>query len=117
MLVSTETTILGSGAFGQVVKGKYKGQDVAIKTIDSSAMNAGAFRSLLSELKIMSCLGKHEQVMQLVGAITSNIKQGEVYLILEYCAHGSAIDYIRERREDFVSFLSDDKTAYIHTST
>ena len=100
------TLILGSGAFGQVVKGSYRGSPVAIKTLkNNGSQSANYLRSLLGELKVMSYLGSHPNLVALIGAITRNIKRGEVYLIFEYCSNGNAHSFVRGHRENFVNML------------
>ncbi|CAG7820097.1 unnamed protein product [Allacma fusca] len=58
--------------------------------------------ALLSELKIMSFVGKHDNIVELVGANTERIKKQVVYLIYEFCENGNVSEYIRARREVFV---------------
>ncbi len=78
-----EHDILGSGAFGLVLRGKLSGhpEEVAIKTIKPfSAISY--FKALLSELKIMVYIGKHENVVTLIGAYTGKIKESKLPSIL-----------------------------------
>ena len=103
----TDSTVLGSGAFGQVVKGTYHERPVAIKMLKSNASsNADYLRSLLGELKVMSYLGSHPNLVGLVGAVTRDIKKGEAYLIFEYCSNGNAHKFVRRHRDNFVNLLT-----------
>ena len=68
--------MLGSGEFGTVFKGTvYESRDVAIKMVKPD-MDKAFTKALLSELKIMIYLGRHENVLELVGAYTSKLRQG-----------------------------------------
>ena len=99
----TGSTVLGSGAFGQVVKGTYQGKEVAIKMLkNNSSQSPEYLRSLLGELKVMSYLGNHPNLVGLIGAITRNIKRGEAFLIFEYCPNGNVHKFLRDHRECFV---------------
>lgn len=62
------------GQFGQVLKGSVGSLPVAVKTTKPSS-DVIYFRSLLSELKILQFLGTHENIVNLVGANTRNIKR------------------------------------------
>ena len=107
MLHLSDSTILGSGNFGQVLKGSYKGSPVAIKMLkNNSSKNADYLRSLLGELKVMSYLGSHPNLVELIGATTRNIKGGEVYRIFEYCSNGNAHKFVRNHRNNFVDLLA-----------
>ena len=68
--------------------------------------SAEYLRSLLGELKVMSYLGSHPNLVELVGAITKNIKRGEIYLIFEYCSNGNAHNFVRNHRECFVDIFA-----------
>ena len=95
-----------------MVKGGYRGSPVAIKMAKSSARsNVDYLRSLLGELKVMSYMGQHPNLVQLIGAITVNIKHGEVYIVTEYCANGNAQKFVRGRRDAFVNLVDAEATA------
>ena len=70
---------MGSGAFGVVMKAEAQGiidseqtTTVAVKMVRRSA-DPTNIRALASELKIMIHLGKHLNVVNLLGACTNNI--------------------------------------------
>lgn len=72
---------LGSGEFGVVLKAKAQGicenetvTTVAVKMVRRTT-NATYVRALASELKIMVHLGKHLNVVNLLGACTKNISK------------------------------------------
>lgn len=74
---------LGVGQFGRVVKAQFsdsqKGDDektVAVKMVRSRA-NVSAMEALVSEMKIMSYLGSHLNVVNLIGACTKGISRGK----------------------------------------
>lgn len=80
-------TPLGKGAFGEVWKGIARGilqheeeTVVAVKMVNKVTfdINNEMMRSLISELKIMVHLGKHLNVVNLLGAVTPNILQRNV---------------------------------------
>lgn len=57
------------------VKGITEGEDcttVAVKTVKPNA-DESHFRALITELKIMANLGKHFNVVNLIGACTKNL--------------------------------------------
>jgi len=76
-----ENDVLGSGAYGIVFRGKLVGypDEVAIKTMKPHS-TLSYFKALLSELKIMVYLGKHENVIHLIGAYTGRIKESKYAL-------------------------------------
>ena len=76
---------------------------MAIKMLKNNAsQNADYLRSLLGELKVMSYLGSHPNLVKLLGAMTAKIKAGEVYLVFEFCSKGNAHKFVRAQREHFV---------------
>ncbi|XP_078003191.1 receptor-type tyrosine-protein kinase FLT3 isoform X7 [Phascolarctos cinereus] len=96
--------VLGSGAFGKVMNATAYGISetgvsiqVAVKMLkeksDSSEKDA-----LMSELKMMTHIGSHENIVNLLGACTLS---GPIYLIFEYCCHGDLLNYLRSKREKF----------------
>ena len=57
---------------------------VAVKTLHRN-VPIKYFKALLSELKILAFIGAHDNVANLVGACTANIKSLELYIAVEYC--------------------------------
>ncbi|CAI8051711.1 Tyrosine-protein kinase BTK, partial [Geodia barretti] len=84
---------LGSGQFGRVVAGKWKGKiDVAIKMMKEGAMNEEDF---IEEAKVMKNF-QHENLVKLYGVCTA---QGPVFIIQELMSQGCLLQYIRNRKE------------------
>ena len=90
-----------------MVEGIYEGNPIAIKMLNKINVTSSAeyFKSLLGELKVMSYLGNHPNLVALVGAITANMKEGEVFLIFEFCSKGNAHKFVRNHRDSFVDLL------------
>uniref|UniRef100_F6XAD2 receptor protein-tyrosine kinase n=1 Tax=Monodelphis domestica TaxID=13616 RepID=F6XAD2_MONDO len=96
---------LGSGAFGQVVEATAHGlshsqatMKVAVKMLKSTARSSEK-QALMSELKIMSHLGPHLNIVNLLGACT---KGGPIYIITEYCRYGDLVDYLHRTKHTFL---------------
>ncbi|KAM9728608.1 macrophage colony-stimulating factor 1 receptor 2-like isoform 2-T2 [Menidia menidia] len=98
--------ILGSGAFGKVVEATAFGLEtdkratrVAVKMLKPSA-HSEEREALMSELKILSHLGYHDNIVNLLGACTQG---GPMLMITEYCSHGDLLNFLRAHAQDFVS--------------
>uniref|UniRef100_A0A8C6RVU7 Receptor-type tyrosine-protein kinase FLT3 n=1 Tax=Nannospalax galili TaxID=1026970 RepID=A0A8C6RVU7_NANGA len=96
--------VLGSGAFGKVMNATAYGISntgvsiqVAVKMLKEKA-DSSEREALMSELKMMTHLGHHENIVNLLGACTLS---GPVYLIFEYCCYGDLLNYLRSKREKF----------------
>lgn len=76
---SDKAMLLGSGAFGSVYKGHIDGlvNDVAFKMTHPDCP-ISALKGLLSEIKILIYLGKHENIVSICGAYTSEIRNGNI---------------------------------------
>ncbi|XP_077465235.1 platelet-derived growth factor receptor beta [Stigmatopora argus] len=101
---------LGSGAFGRVVEATAYGlahsrssTKVAVKMLKSTARRSET-QALMSELKIMSHLGPHLNVVNLLGACT---KQGPLYLVTEYCRYGDLVDYLHRNKYTFLQYYAE----------
>uniref|UniRef100_A0AAR5P7W8 receptor protein-tyrosine kinase n=2 Tax=Dendroctonus ponderosae TaxID=77166 RepID=A0AAR5P7W8_DENPD len=99
---------LGSGAFGVVMKAVAKGiiarepsTIVAVKMVKKNA-DQSYIKALASELKIMVHLGKHINVVNLLGACTKNVAKRELFVIVEFCRFGNLQNYIYKHRENFI---------------
>ncbi|XP_043209365.1 vascular endothelial growth factor receptor 1-like isoform X2 [Amphibalanus amphitrite] len=100
---------IGSGAFGRVVKADAIGltadqqrTTVAVK-MPKSGSDPDQIRSLMSELKIMIQLGKHLNVVNLLGAVTKHAAQGEFMVMVEYCRHGNLHQYLHRHKNSFIN--------------
>nr|XP_028599273.1 tyrosine-protein kinase CSK isoform X2 [Podarcis muralis] len=82
--------IIGKGEFGDVMLGDYHGNKVAVKCIKNDA-TAQAF---LAEASVMTQL-RHSNLVQMLGVIVE--EKGGLYLVTEYMAKGSLVDYLRSR--------------------
>uniref|UniRef100_A0A8C0T4N7 Receptor-type tyrosine-protein kinase FLT3 n=2 Tax=Canis lupus familiaris TaxID=9615 RepID=A0A8C0T4N7_CANLF len=96
--------VLGSGAFGKVMNATAYGISktgvsiqVAVKMLKEKA-DSSEREALMSELKMMTHLGNHENIVNLLGACTLS---GPIYLIFEYCCYGDLLNYLRNKREKF----------------
>lgn len=100
--------ILGAGAFGKVVEATAYGlgkednvMRVAVKMLKASA-HSDEREALMSELKILSHLGHHQNIVNLLGACTYG---GPVLVITEYCCLGDLLNFLRQKAETFVNFV------------
>ncbi|MBN3295990.1 KITA factor, partial [Amia calva] len=96
--------ILGSGAFGKVVEATAYGMSkadtvmtVAVKMLKPSA-HATEKEALMSELKVLSYLGHHMNIVNLLGACTVG---GPTLVITEYCCFGDLLNFLRRKRDMF----------------
>lgn len=110
MRIIDNNNCLGSGAFGKVYRGTVYREDVevnvAVKTIKDlpSRGNHGfvlALKGLLSEVKILSHIGNHNNIISLVGANTENLRKGQAYVFLELCDGGSLKAYLQAQKVSF----------------
>uniref|UniRef100_A0A672NVR7 Fibroblast growth factor receptor n=1 Tax=Sinocyclocheilus grahami TaxID=75366 RepID=A0A672NVR7_SINGR len=94
---------LGEGCFGQVVMGEAIGlhkdkpnriTKVAVKMLKSDATEKD-LSDLISEMEMMKMIGKHKNIINLLGACTQN---GPLYVIVEYASKGNLREYLRARR-------------------
>ncbi|XP_003380939.1 putative protein kinase domain protein [Trichinella spiralis] len=114
---------LGSGAFGAVYKGKIIGRilgnrlsnsvlaenwtkmedcDVAIKMLPEYA-DESAKSDFRKEINLMKQVGYHEKLVNMLGCITA---EEPLCLIVEYCAQGDLLHYLRDRRKYMVQLES-----------
>ena len=111
--------ILGKGNFGAVYEGEvfgllYPGSrtKVAIKTIDGEA-TLTHINCFLTEIKIMSNLDFHCNLVNMVGCHTFNLKENNgAWLILEYCNEKDLLRFVVQNRRKFnESFKTSSKDA------
>ena len=59
-------------------------------------------KALMSELKIMMHLGKHLNIVNLLGACTKGLARKELCVIVEYCRFGNLQKYLLQHRHHFI---------------
>ncbi|TSQ81042.1 Tyrosine-protein kinase ITK/TSK [Bagarius yarrelli] len=107
---------LGSGQFGLVLEGVWRGVKVAVKTIREGAMSEEDFKE---EAKIMMKVF-HSKLVRLYGVVT---QQSPMYLVFEFLENGCLTDFLRSRKgcvsqEIFLSMCVDvsEAMAYLESS-
>uniref|UniRef100_A0A670YEK6 receptor protein-tyrosine kinase n=1 Tax=Pseudonaja textilis TaxID=8673 RepID=A0A670YEK6_PSETE len=107
--------ILGAGAFGKVVEatayGLFKPDGttrVAVKMLKSSA-HFTEKEALMSELKVLSYLGNHINIVNLLGACTIG---GPTLVITEYCCYGDLLNFLRRKRDSFICQRPEETAVY-----
>lgn len=106
---------LGAGAFGKVVEATAYGMSkadtvmtVAVKMLKPSA-HATEKEALMSELKVLSYLGNHINIVNLLGACTIG---GPTLVITEYCCFGDLLNFLRRKRDSFFLFKDGEDSSY-----
>lgn len=105
--------ILGQGAFGRVMKAEAIGigdsQDVVIVAVKmvKDCTDKEQMMALLSELKILIHIGQHLNIVNLLGAVTKDIRFGELYVIVEYCHFGNLRSYLLKHKDTFKDTMED----------
>ncbi|CAG7676356.1 unnamed protein product [Allacma fusca] len=102
---------LGSGTFGKVVKGHIGFLAVAIKISKSSSESLMYVKCLLKEIKIMSYVGNHPNIVNLFGACTSKLEKNEVFVIMEFCERGDLHSILTKGRENFIDLFETSSVA------
>lgn len=106
--------ILGSGNFGAVYKGEATGlfypgskTPVAMKTIND-VTNHNDTDCFLVEIKILSDIKYHCNLVNMVGTYTTSIREtGEVWMLLEYCELGDLKHFVTNNRNSFQNTFED----------
>ena len=96
---------IGKGNFGEVYKGAILGLNitVAIKSITANQTNEQEFAGVLDEIKIMSHVDPHLNLVSMVGACTSDFKDcGQIWIVLEFCQFGNLKEYLRNHEDEIL---------------
>ncbi|TSK98454.1 Receptor-type tyrosine-protein kinase FLT3 [Bagarius yarrelli] len=101
---------LGSGAFGMVMQATAYGiskpgvsMQVAVKMLKEKHQTVEK-EALMSELKMLTYIGHHVNIVNLLGACTGT---GPIYLIFQFCQYGDLLNYLKKNREHFCKSLTD----------
>ncbi|KAK5878335.1 hypothetical protein CesoFtcFv8_023747 [Champsocephalus esox] len=103
---------LGEGCFGQVVLAEAVGIDknkptrltkVAVKMLKADATEKD-LSDLISEMEMMKMIGKHKNIINLLGACTQD---GSLYVVVEFASQGNLREVLRSRRPPGLEYWSD----------
>lgn len=86
-----KNNLIGSGQFGDVFEGMYRGQKVAIKTLKD--VKGDAIDQFLLEADTMTRL-RHKNLVQLIGVCTQG---SPIMIVSEFMGKGCLLDYLRSR--------------------
>jgi serine/threonine protein kinase len=98
---------LGQGHYGEVWEACWTNREtrkrirVAMKTPkDSRIMTKKEFDSQIysirKEIEVLTYVGKHEYVLQLIGAVTNNPEN--IRMVTEFCEFGSLQDFLKDKK-------------------
>ena len=101
---------IGSGNFGSVHKGSINElhastsrSEVAIKSI-SGHVGDDEISNFIDEVKIMSYVKPHVNLVSMIGACTSELdKSREMWLVIEFCDHGELRKYLIQNKNKILS--------------
>nr|XP_004231067.1 serine/threonine-protein kinase STY46 isoform X1 [Solanum lycopersicum] len=88
---------IASGSYGDLYKGTYCSQEVAIKILKSERLNTELQTEFAQEVYIMRKV-RHKNVVQFIGACTS---PPNLCIVTEYMSGGSVYDYLHKQRGSF----------------
>ncbi|KAL6531916.1 Serine/threonine-protein kinase sty46 [Orobanche minor] len=92
------TSKLASGSYGDLYKGTYCSQEVAIKILKTERLNTELQKEFAQEVFIMRKI-RHKNVVQFIGACT---KPPNLCIVTEYMSGGSLYDYLHKQKGIFM---------------
>ncbi|XP_057501595.1 serine/threonine-protein kinase STY46-like [Actinidia eriantha] len=95
-LLKFETKV-ASGSYGDLYKGTYFSQEVAIKILKPERVDSDLQKEFAQEVFIMRKV-RHKNVVQFIGACT---KPPSLCIITEYMSGGSVYDYLHKQKGTF----------------
>ena len=102
---------IGQGSFGIVYKAIYQKSEsermtVAVKCV-RHCNDETQLEALASEIKLLT-LVNHPHVVNMIGATTETLKQGNLLLVLDYCPGGNLRDFLLKHGDRFVNSVERD---------
>ncbi|XP_078574846.1 uncharacterized protein LOC144861038 isoform X2 [Branchiostoma floridae x Branchiostoma japonicum] len=107
---------LGRGQFGEVRLGEVCNHGVAttvaVKTLRDSASDSDK-KDLLGELEILVTVGRHDNIISLVGACT---KDDPLTIVVEYAPNGCLKDWLKNNSAEAMSGHTEYQNRPVHVS-
>ncbi|KAL9231866.1 hypothetical protein vseg_007032 [Gypsophila vaccaria] len=88
---------VAAGSYGDLYKGTYCSQDVAIKVLKAERINTDLQKEFAQEVYIMRKV-RHKNVVQFIGACT---KPPSLCIVTEFMSGGSLYDYLHKHKGTF----------------
>ncbi|XP_023553631.1 serine/threonine-protein kinase STY46-like isoform X1 [Cucurbita pepo subsp. pepo] len=88
---------VASGSYGDLYKGTYCSQEVAIKVLKTERVNSDMQSEFAQEVYIMRKV-RHKNVVQFIGACT---KPPSLCIVTEFMSGGSVYDYLHKQKGTF----------------
>ncbi|XP_044509538.1 serine/threonine-protein kinase STY46-like isoform X2 [Mangifera indica] len=88
---------VASGSYGNLYKGTYYSQEVAIKVLKPERVNSDLLKEFAQEVFIMRKV-RHKNVVQFIGACT---KPPSLCIVTEFMSGGSVYDYLHKQKGTF----------------
>ncbi|CAK9152334.1 unnamed protein product [Ilex paraguariensis] len=88
---------IASGSYGDLYRGTYRTQEVAIKVLKAECVSSDVQREFAQEVYIMRKV-RHKNVVQFIGACT---KPPSLCIVTEYMSGGSVYDYLHKLKGTF----------------
>jgi len=88
---------VASGTYGDLYKGTYGNQEVAIKILKADQINSDTRKEFAQEVFILRKV-RHKNVVQFIGACT---KSPSLCIVTEFMSGGSVYDYLHKRKGSF----------------
>ncbi|KAL0334538.1 UNVERIFIED_CONTAM: Serine/threonine-protein kinase STY46 [Sesamum radiatum] len=88
---------IASGSYGDLYKGTYRSQEVAIKILKTERLNTELQKEFAQEVYIMRKV-RHKNVVQFIGACT---RPPNLCIVTEYMSGGSVYDYLHKQKGTF----------------
>ncbi|EOY15151.1 hypothetical protein QUC31_000393 [Theobroma cacao] len=88
---------LASGSYGDLYKGTFCGQDVAIKVLRTEHLNENLQREFTQEVNIMRKI-RHKNVVEFIGACT---RLPSLCIVTEFMSGGSMYDFLHKQKSGF----------------
>ncbi|XP_050383720.1 serine/threonine-protein kinase STY17-like [Argentina anserina] len=88
---------VGSGSFGDLYRGTYCSQEVAIKILKPERVNAEMLKDFSQEVYILRKI-RHKNVVQFIGACT---QPPNICIVTEFMSRGSVYDFLHKQKGVF----------------